>query len=504
MFNFFKKKQEPVQVPVPRKRTKEVQRSSLQRELQNIRTGHNAPGGVINFGFTSGIASNNINNILRWFLSEFRNTSREASIHNPIARKYMNLSVDGVVGSMGVYVKPDVQLENKTQDELHKINQKLEKLWDRWAYDASRFSLDGQIGLDTFLQVLEKIRVTDGEAFIRIHTINGTVKVEILDASRLTQLNNQWLANGNYISNGIEFDKYHKPVNYYFCQYNPITYTYDAVSYEIIPANEICHYMVTDFQGQERGIPDLVSTTKILEDLKNFTEAALVAKRVAASSMAFITNNNTETDNVDLQAGEIDEATKYYEYLEAGAIYELSKNQDIKSVNPQAGVDHIQEFTDELMKQISMGLNVTQQALLGDTGNASFSAAKLSERLQATTFGTRTNLLINKVLKQIYITWLKNEMIQNPNLGLSFSDFDDLICARYIPQKPISLDPLKDIQANVALLDAGLASKTQIISEMGGDPRIVFEDIEKEKALGQGSSNDIDKDNQEDENQKKS
>jgi capsid protein len=30
-------------------------------------------------------------------------------------------------------------------------------------------------------------------------------------------------------------------------------------------------------------------------------------------------------------------------------------------------------------------------------------------------------------------------------------------------------------------LDAGLKSKTQIISEMGGDPRITLEEIEKEQ-----------------------
>jgi len=503
MFNFFRKKEVPKQLPQKptTKKHKFPQKSSLQRELQSIRnTSQNPSNGVINFGFTSGIASNNINNILRWFLNDFRNTGRESSLHNPIARKYLNLSVDGVVGSMGIYVKPDCQMEGLEPDELHTINQKLEKLWDRWAYNPEAFSIDGQIGLDTLLQLLEKIRVTDGEAFIRIHKAKGNVQIEVLDSARLTQLNNQWLDNGNYISNGIEFDSNHKPVNYYFCQYNPITYTYDAVSYDIIPANEICHYMVTDFMGQERGIPDGVSTNKVIEDLKNFTEAALVAKRVAASSMAFITNNNSDTDNVELTAGEVDEAAKYYEYLEAGAIYELAQNQDIKSVNPQAGVDHITEFTDELMKQISMGLNVTQQSLLGSTADASFSAAKLSERLQATAFGTRTNLLINKVLKKIYVTWLKNEMLTNNSLNLPFSQFDDIACARYIPQKPISLDPLKDIQANVALLDAGLASKTQIISEMGGDPRIVFEDIEKEQNSVQGST-ETDKENPDNGNQ---
>lgn len=477
---FWRKKevQQPVQTPVAKKtKHKEKVHSTLQRDLQAVR-GMSTP--VISFGFTSGTAATSINNILRWFLVDYRAHSREAVMQNPIGRKYMNLSVDGVVGANGIYCKPDAQLEIDA-DELHKLNQKLEKLFDRWAYDSNRFSMDGSLSFDLFQQTIEKIRVSDGEAFIRIHNVNGTIKIEIIDAARLTQLNNQWLDNGNYISNGIEFDKYHKPVNYYFCIYNPITYTYDATAFEIIPASEICHYFIADAMGQERGVPDMVSTTKIMDDLKNFTEAALVAKRVSASSMAFITNNNNDTDQVELVAGEDDSATKYTEFLEPGAVFELGKNQDIKTVNPQAGVDRIGEFTDELLNQISMGLNVTKQSLMGSTADASFSAAKLAERLQSTTFRTRTNVMINKVLKPIYLAWLKNEMLTNNTLGLSFADFDDLVCARYIPQKPISLDPLKDIQAEVAMIDAGLKSKTQVISEMGGDPRIVLEEIEKEK-----------------------
>lgn len=477
---FWRKKevQQPVQTPVAKKtKHKEKVHSTLQRDLQAVR-GMSTP--VISFGFTSGTSATSINNVLRWFLVDYRAYSREAVMQNPIGRKYMNLSVDGVVGANGIYCKPDAQLEIDA-DELHKLNQKLEKLFDRWAYDSNRFSMDGSLSFDLFQQTIEKIRVSDGEAFIRIHNVNGTIKIEIIDAARLTQLNNQWLDNGNYISNGIEFDKYHKPVNYYFCIYNPITYTYDATSFEIIPASEICHYFIADAMGQERGVPDMVSTTKIMDDLKNFTEAALVAKRVSASSMAFITNNNNDTDQVELVAGEDDSATKYTEFLEPGAVFELGKNQDIKTVNPQAGVDRIGEFTDELLNQISMGLNVTKQSLMGSTADASFSAAKLAERLQSTTFRTRTNVMINKVLKPIYLAWLKNEMLTNNTLGLSFADFDDLVCARYIPQKPISLDPLKDIQAEVAMIDAGLKSKTQVISEMGGDPRIVLEEIEKEK-----------------------
>ncbi|AIR61782.1 portal protein [Cedecea neteri] len=482
----WKKKEQPVQQqPQPKakpsqKRLIDKPQTNLKRDLQAVR-GMSTP--VINFGFTAGTGSQNINNLIRWFLSDWRNASREAVLKNPLGRKYMNLSVDGVVGAEGVYIKPSPTIEGLTPDELQNLSHTLEKRFDRWAYDPDRFSLDGSMTFDIFQQTVEKVRVQDGECFIRIHNVNNAIKLEIIDGARLTQLNNQFLDNGNYISNGIEFNQCHKPVNYYFCIYNPITYTYNATAFEIIPANEICHYFIPDQQGQERGVPDMISTSKTMEDLKNFTEAALIAKRISASTTAYITNNNNDTDQVELIAGESDITATYNEYLEAGAVFELGKNQDIKTVSPSNGADKIGEFTSELMDQISMGLNVTKQSLMGSTADASFSAAKLAERLQATTFRTRSNVLISRVLKPIYLEWMKNEMINSSSLNISFSDFDDAICARYIPVKPISLDPTKDIQAEIMLLDAGLKSKTQIISEMGGDPRITLEEIEKEKEI---------------------
>ncbi|EEW6002746.1 phage portal protein [Escherichia coli] len=473
----FWNKKEVTQEAKPKKQKQErsTKPSTLKRDIQAVRN-----TSVMNFGFNANSGSN-INFLIFKALPTMRAFSRDAVLKNPIGRKYMNLSVDGVVGSDGVYVKPAVEIDG-SEDEINQINEQLEKLFDRWAYDPDRFSVDGALSFELFQQNVEKIRVQDGECFIRIHTINRQIKLEILDTARLQQSNNQHLANGNYISNGIEFDQWHRPVNYYFSRFDPVTYTYSTGDYEVIPANEICHYFIADQQGQERGLPDLVATSKLIEDLKNFTEAALTAKRVSASSMAFITNNNDTTSTDLLGADERDEVTPVYtEYFEAGFIGELGEGQDIKTVTPTNGVDGIDQFTNELMNQISMGLNVTKQALLSDTSNASFSAARLTEKLQQTTFRTRTNVLISKVLKPIYIAWLKNEMINNSKLNLSFSDFDDLICARYILQKPISLDPVKDIQAELLQLEAGIKSKTQVIAELGGDPVKVLAEVQAEK-----------------------
>ncbi|WP_312228990.1 phage portal protein [Pseudescherichia sp.] len=476
------KRKKAVEAPKQtKKQERQLKSSTLKKDIQAVRN-----TSVMNFGFNSNSGSN-INHMLMRALPVFRSSSRDAVIKSPIARKYMNLSVDGVVGSDGIYVKPSVELE-RDEDELHQINKQLEKLFDRWAYSAENFSLDGSMSFDVFQQTVEKVRVQDGECFIRWHTINGQVKVEILDSTRLTQLNNQHLANGNFISNGIEFDKYRRPVNYYFCKFDPVNYSYITGDYEVIPAREILHYFISDTQGQQRGIPDLIASGKLIEDLKSFTEAAVVAKKVSASSHSYITNSTS--NQVDLLKEEREDITPVYtEYYEPGFIGELSEGQNIVTVSPSNGVDGIEQFTSELLSQISMGLNVTKQALLSDTSNASFSAARLTEKLQQTTFRTRTNVLISKVLKPIYIAWLKNELLNNTNLNLSFSDFDDLVCARYIPQTPISLDPVKDLQSVIMQIDAGLISKTMAIASMGGDPRVIMDEIAKEKGQEQEINN---------------
>lgn len=93
----FWKKKKTEETPQAKKRTKskiELLPSTLKRDLAQIR-GTSSP--VVSFGFTAGSSTYNINNVIRWFLGEMRSTSREAALHNPIARKYVSLSVDGVV-----------------------------------------------------------------------------------------------------------------------------------------------------------------------------------------------------------------------------------------------------------------------------------------------------------------------------------------------------------------------------------------------------------------------
>ena len=467
------RKKADVQAEVQPKKTnkhtasKQIGSSELKRSITN------GSKPVIDFG-VAGVASTDINSVLKFTLTHIRNKSRELSLNNPIAKNYIQKCADGTVGADGITIKPAVEIGVPGTDNSD-TNQLIEKLFYRFAEDPEKFSYDGQLSIDLFQQVVEKTRARDGECFIRIR---GN-QYEIIDAARLVNTRFGLTKNG-YYSNSIEFDGItRKPIAYYIHNYNPITYQIDTGAYERVPAEEIIHYFIPEFPNQERGIPDLFAGQKVLQELQEYIQATLVSKKISASTTSFITNTN----NTDYELEEKEETRINYEYLEAGAIYELNPGQDIKAVNPNAGIDGIDSFVNNLMNQISMSLGITKMNLMGDTSNASFSAAKLADRLQQTTFKTRSNVLISRVLKKIYANWLANELLNNSKLG-RFSDFDDLIIAHYIPVKNISIDPVKDAQYEIMLLDAGLKSKQQIIHEMGYSPDVVFKQIEEENSNG--------------------
>ncbi|PLM16860.1 phage portal protein, partial [Klebsiella pneumoniae] len=412
---FWKKKKidEPEQVPKPQFERKQLTDNALKRELKEIRTNSQSP--IISFGFSAGNSAGNINSIINMTLPTLVAKSRELSLNNGIAKKYFQVNSDGVTGASGLYIRPDVNLHDDNEENLV-INEELEQLFYKYADNPEAFSMNGKMDLAAFQRLVERTRSIDGEAFIICHDVNGTVKFELIDTMRIPTTGNRIFDDGSYVSNGIHFDRYGKVIEYYVTRLNPSTYTYQTGDYEVIPASNILHLMIQDYPNQERGIPDIIAGTTLLKDLEAFIKAAIISKKLSASAMAFITNSAGSDEDIDFMKGY---EPDYYENdsLQSGALVELQPGQNVTSVNPNGATDGITEFVDTQMQQIAMSLGITEQSLSGSTANASFSAAKLTDRLQRQTFRTRTNALTTFVLKPIYARWLKAEMLRNQSLN---------------------------------------------------------------------------------------
>ncbi|UCQ40057.1 phage portal protein [Edwardsiella piscicida] len=452
------------------KKKKEKPDKQIRKMIQGNSTLKNQINNTLRSGGVIGTGTDNINNLIHNQLRSLVSTSRKLSLENCIAKRYITAAADGVVGAEGIYIRPRIEIYDTVKNQ--QLSREIEKRFYQYADDRELFSNTGRLSIGNMMRLIEKTRATDGECFIRIHRENG-LQFEIVDSMRIPSGTvPQMLENGNYISNGIEFNQYGKPQAYYVAPINISTMQY-LQQCERVLATDILHYFIPQQPDQHRGLPDLLPCIDLIGSLEEFLNAAIIAKKISASAMAFVTNapSNREYDEQEI----IYQQTS----LDPGSIVELREGQDLRTVNPQASTDGISDFINQQLQMISMSLNMSKQTLTGDTANASFSASKLAERVQMNTFKTRQSELISSVLKPIYIEFCKREFI---NMDVQISKFNELIKADYVPQqRAISIDPLKDLQTEVLALQNGLKSKSMVIAEMGYDPSIVLAEINREE-----------------------
>jgi len=480
---------EPMKVEVPKPKPKPVQpRESLiknptmKRDLQSIRTATAINSAL---GLGASFTDYNLNAIINDKLPSLMIMSRNLAMNNPIAAKYFSETANAVAGSDGIYIRPDVHLYDDEQKNIE-VSQELERRFYAWAEDLEAFDIQGRFDFGTFQHMLEHERSIAGEVFIRIHTTRNGIKIEVINGIRVPTNNNQMMKDGRYISNGIEFSADGKPIAYYFMRYNPTMYAYDYTNPERVPAEEVLHYYLPSQPSQERGLPDIVTSQNLLSELDAFLEASLVTKKIGSAVMGFIENDEANKDEDNL--GINDTSMPAYfdnEILEPGAIVELQPGQRLKDFSPKAATDGVAEYVDQQLTLISMGLGITKQALTGDTSGASYSASRLADKIQQNTYQVRINQLKVRVLKPLYRMWLRQELLNNNDMNLKFSDFEELVVAQYHSQRIVSLDPLKDAQYEILLLENGLKSKAEIIAESGRDPAVVLAQIEAEKRNGE-------------------
>lgn len=480
----FNKRQE--ENPLPKQKTSQSKRTYSKSEFKtDTRSLTGLPAKVLGT-YGTGVQNVNINAVLRQSLTALRDASRSLTLQNPYARRYVSMSAGNVAGADGITIRPAPIVGDHTDQVLA---DRLDKLFYEWASDVSRFSLDGTLSLDMLQALAERSRCTDGDFFLRLHP-GRTLQISVIDAARIPSTKNELLKNGAYISNGIERDRNGKVLAYHIADINPLNYTINASSTERVPANEILHYFIPEFVGQERGFPDFISVFKTLEDFNSYNEAAVIQKKIASSSMGFVTSSDTMQDEL-LDSEPVER--EHIEYFEPGTIKELQPGQQIQVLNPTAGTDKITEFSDAVLTTISTGLGVPKSMLTGDTQNASFSAAKMADRISKENFKTRSNLLISKILKPVYREFVKRLMVSELN-NLSFLDFENIANVTFNLPKQVSLDPVKDAQYEQILLNMGVKSRSQIIRDLGMEPQHVFDELEMEINIKtnneQGSSKD--------------
>jgi len=402
--------------------------------------------------------------------------SRELVVTNGYAANACESYAANLVGDG---IKPSSLIEDG------ELRDKIQRLWLAWTDQADADGLTDFYGLQA---MIAREMFVAGECFVRIRPRRAEdgllvpMQLQLLQSEMLPFEKVETAPSGNRIRCGIEFDLIGRRVAYHFRRRHPGDSTDQGpfmgnpVIPETtrVPAEDVLHIYRPIDAGQIRGLPHVAPAMVRLFLLDQYDDAELDRKKTAAMFAGFITKNAPE----EALMGEVeDEGTGIgIASLEPGTLQVLLPGEDIKFSSPADVGGGYEAFQYRTLLAISASLGLPYHLVTGDVRQANYS----SLRAELVEFRRRIGQLQHGVLahqfcRPVWIRWLETAALSG---ALDLPDMAKAKPVHWIPPRWDWVDPLKDIQAQLLGINAGLMSRRKAVEATGYD----IEEIDRENA----------------------
>lgn len=439
-------------------------------------------------------SSRSINADLDSALAILRARARSLCANYDYARRFLSLVAANIVGANG----PTLQVRKLTTDgkTLDKeANQAIETHWGRW---SAVCDLRGLQTLTQMLHVVVKGVARDGEALVR--TVRNKdlpygIALQLLEPDRLDETLNQRLGNGNVVRMGVELDSMLKPVAYWLLTQHPgENYRVHAQQkYDRVPAADLYHVYVNERAEQARGYTWMHAVLLRAAHAQGYEEAAVVAARLGASKVGFFKRNGdpTSDDAIKRMADAVDATTGALQMnAEPGEFIDLPPGYDFTSFDPDYPHQMYADFVRSCLRGFASGTDVDYASLSNDRASENYSSIRHGALESREAWKTGQEWLAARLLRPLFtdwlasglitgaITWLNSGKPMKPELLSVFAD-----AARFQGRRWDWVDPKNDAEASRLLIEAGLASRTEIAAGQGRDFADIVEELAQEKKL---------------------
>lgn len=426
-----------------------------------------------------------INQDIKSSLKVLKSRCREASKNDAHMKKYLKMRQVNIVGDSGLkLIAASKDLVTQKLDSI--ANDIIERAYKEFSRKEF-FTVDGKMSRRDVENFIVASMAYDGEVFFRkLKGFNNkfNFSLQIID-SVLCDLNYSLIqsqGNGNYIINGVEIDSYGKPVAYWFNQSRPDSY--DTIQARIrIPSNEIIHIFEHEYPGQTRGIPKAAAGLLKLNDLAGYTEAEIIAARIAASKMGFY--KVPKGEKLCAVGEEKDETEKnYIQEVSAGVFEALPEGWEFQDFNPTHPTGNHSNFVKSTLREIANAWNVAYNEFANDLEGVNYSSIRQGVLFERDCWKDEQQFLIEHFETLVFNEWLELNLLNGVLNPLPYSKLAKFLnCDRWQARRWHWVDPTKDANANEIMVRNGWKTNTMVTSEQGGNYEDNLNDIAKEEAL---------------------
>ena len=453
------------------------QRKKTARKIRNYKA---TQSGNLFADWISG--SSNADSNIRFNLRKIRDRCREQARNNDYAKRYIQLLVTNVVGQNGIRLQSKARNEDGKLDTIG--NQVLENEWKKWG-KRGNCTIDGKMSFLDAQKLFIETLARDGEVLVRHITSNNPLdpyRIQFLDADYLDEEKNELLNNGQEIIMGVRLDKYKRPVSYYLFREHPHNLyhgKHDRKHIEV-PAEEICHAYQAERPEQTRGLPFMTTALNRLKMLDGYEEAELIAARVGASKMGFITSPHGD----GFVGEDIEDDYTPIMNAEAGTFEQLPEGMSVQTFDPQHPTSGFDSFHKSVLRGIASGLGVSYVSLANNLEGVNYSSIRQGTLEERDNYRILQQFMIEHFIEPVFNKWLLQTMSFKDGFMLppdKYNKFADNVM--FIPRSWGWIDPVKEVKANVDGLNAGVVTMQDIQANYGRDVEELFEQHQREEEL---------------------
>jgi len=323
------------------------------------------------------------------------------------------------------------------------------------------------------LPLIARAIVRDGEAFVRILSGANGFRLVLLPADQIDPAMTRDLGDGARIVAGVEFDTAEQVVAYHVLPDAPGTPFAHYGETLRIPASDILHIFDPIFPGQVRGVTWLAPVLLKLADYDAASDAMLMNLKTQSLFAGFITD--TEGGAAGFE-GSAQEGVANVS-LEPGAMRILPPGSDVKFAQPSGGLSQQVDFIKAQLHEIAAGLGLMYSQLTGDLSQANYSSTRFgllefrrrAEMLQKT-------LIEGQLLRPLWRRWIDWKALAG-EITPDEANGPDYRAVRFVPPGWQWVDPLKEVNAEVRAIEAGLKSRAEVVAGRGRDLAEMDEEI---------------------------
>lgn len=401
-------------------------------------------------------------------LQTLRNRSRWFVRNNGWAKKAIQSITDSVVGE-GIRPAP-----TGTRNQVKKIK----GIWKSWA-ESTACDWYGKNTLYGLQSLAMKSIAEGGDILILRRRVMPTpdnpvpIKIQLLEGDQLDHYKDfSRFDNGSYCRLGVQFDAQGQLEGYWVYDIHPTDGTgfFKQVSSSFVSKDDCLHVFELLRIGQVRGIPMGVASFIKLGDFSDYEDAQLLRQKIASLFVAFVSGGDTTNDSP-------------LERMEPGIIEHLSPDEQINFGAPPAAEGY-EPYSKKILQGIAASYNITYEMLTCDYSNVNFTSGRMA-KIDNTPYlrGLQYNMLVPQMCVPVW-NWFTDACLM---AGLTATRLQ-CSCTDWTAPRIQQLDPVKETNARVLAIQAGLKTLSECIREDGRDPEEFFteykEDMDRLKTLG--------------------